>query len=92
MVRIRPDWVLVNGSEERHPEGAYYLESREGTKRTLLSGWDPATATARGMTEEHHRLPQSGALSIRGNGYEAVVSALSRQWPWETLATPGTPS
>ncbi len=25
--RIRPDWVLVNGSEERHPEGAYYLET-----------------------------------------------------------------
>ncbi len=20
--RIRPDWVLVNGREERHPEGA----------------------------------------------------------------------
>ena len=31
--RIRPDWVLVNGKEERHPEGAYYLEWREETKR-----------------------------------------------------------
>ena len=27
--RIRPDWVLVNGREERHPEGAYYLERRQ---------------------------------------------------------------
>jgi hypothetical protein len=35
--RIRPDWVLVNGREERHPEGAYYLEWREDAKRTRLS-------------------------------------------------------
>ena len=35
--RIRPDWVLVSGREERHPEGAYYLEWREGAKRTRLS-------------------------------------------------------
>ena len=28
--RIRPDWVVVNGGEERHPEGSYYLEWREG--------------------------------------------------------------
>lgn len=27
--RIRPDWVVVNGAEERHPEGSYYLEWRE---------------------------------------------------------------
>jgi integrase/recombinase XerD len=24
--RVRPDLVLVNGREERHREGAYYLE------------------------------------------------------------------
>ena len=24
--RIRPDWVLVNGKEGRHLEGAYYLD------------------------------------------------------------------
>ena len=46
--RIRPDWVLVNGKEERQPEGVYYLEWREGTNRTHLSvGNDPATATSR---------------------------------------------
>jgi len=43
--RIRPDWVLLNGAEGRYPEGAYYLEWREGPKRTRLSvGKDPATA------------------------------------------------
>ena len=24
--RIRPDWVWVDGKEERHPEGAYYID------------------------------------------------------------------
>ena len=27
--RVKPDLVLVNGKQERHPEGAYYLEWRE---------------------------------------------------------------
>jgi hypothetical protein len=31
--RIKPDWVIVNRNEERHPEGAYYIEWREGRKR-----------------------------------------------------------
>jgi integrase/recombinase XerD len=30
---VRPDVVLVRGKEERHPEGAYYLEYREDGKR-----------------------------------------------------------
>jgi hypothetical protein len=32
--RVKPDIVVVNGKEERHAEGAYYLEWREGTRRT----------------------------------------------------------
>ena len=35
--RVKPDVVFVNGKEERHPEGAYYLEWREGSKRVRLS-------------------------------------------------------
>ena len=35
--RIRPDVVMVNGQPERHTEGAYYLEWREGNKRIRLS-------------------------------------------------------
>ena len=35
--RVRPDLVLVNGREERHREGSYYLEWREGKKRRRLS-------------------------------------------------------
>jgi hypothetical protein len=31
--RVKPDVVLVNGQEERHTEGAYYLEWRDGFVR-----------------------------------------------------------
>jgi hypothetical protein len=24
--RVKPDWVHVNGKQERHPEGCYYLD------------------------------------------------------------------
>ncbi len=30
--RVRPDMVFVNGQEERHPEGAYYISWYEGKK------------------------------------------------------------
>ena len=28
--RVKPDAALVNGKEEQHPEGAYYIEWRDG--------------------------------------------------------------
>jgi integrase/recombinase XerD len=64
--RIKPDAVLVNGKAEHHPEGAYYLEWREGSKRVRLSiGKDPATATAR-------RLQKEAELNARNNGVTVV--------------------
>jgi len=35
--RIKQDIVVVNGKEERHPEGAYYLDWRESGVRVRLS-------------------------------------------------------
>jgi len=35
--RIRPDVVMVEGTEERHPEGCYYIDYREGEKRIRVS-------------------------------------------------------
>ena len=35
--RIRPDVVMVDGKEERHPEGSYYIDYREGEKRVRIS-------------------------------------------------------
>ena len=44
--RVKFDLVLVNGHEERHPEGAYYLEWYEGVKRRRLSVGKDATLVA----------------------------------------------
>ena len=46
--RVKPDLVIVNGQQERHSEGAYYLEWRENGKRVRLSvGKDAQDASAR---------------------------------------------
>jgi hypothetical protein len=51
--RVRPDLVIVNGKQETHKEGAYYLEWREVAKRVRLSvGKDPADASARRQRKE----------------------------------------
>jgi integrase/recombinase XerD len=64
--RVKPDVVIVNGKEERHPEGAYYLEWREGAKRVRLSvGKDPADASAR-------RLRKEAELNATNNGVTVV--------------------
>src|SRR5712691_12088941 len=64
--RIKPDVVLVNGREERHPEGAYYLEWREGSKRVRLSvSKDAADAGAR-------RLRKEAELNALNNGVPVV--------------------
>ena len=57
--RIKPDVVLVNGKEERHPEGAYYMEWREGKTSPPLGGKDAATPrpppAKRGRTKRHEQ-------------------------------------
>lgn len=43
--RIRSDWVTVNGNQEKHPEGSYYLEWREkGQRKRLSVGKDAVVA------------------------------------------------
>jgi len=72
--RVKPDLVLVNGKEARHPEGAYYLEWREGSKRVRLSvGKDAADASAR-------RLRKEAELNAINNGV-AVVAADEHNGP-----------
>ena len=45
--------MLVNGLEERHPEGNYYLSWYEGKRLKRLSvGKDAATATARQLAKQ----------------------------------------
>jgi hypothetical protein len=58
--RIKPDAVIVDGREELHPEGSYYLNWYTGKRRMRLSvGKDAATATAR---RHALRMPSTVAL------------------------------
>jgi integrase len=79
--RIRPDWVVVNGAEERHPEGSYYLEWREGAKRVRLSiGKDAATATARRMQKEAELNAKNNDIEVvlaNGNGQRSFGAAVT---------------
>jgi integrase/recombinase XerD len=64
--RVKPDWVIVNGKQERHPEGAYYIEWRDGSKRIRESvGKDAADANAR-------RLRKGAELNAVNNGVVVV--------------------
>jgi integrase/recombinase XerD len=51
--RIKPHCVMVDGREEKHPEGGYYLSFYQGEKRIRIAvGNDPAMAQARRLRKE----------------------------------------
>lgn len=64
--RVKPDHVLIGNKEQRHPEGSYYLEWYEGSRRIRQSvGTDPGIAAAR-----RHR--QQQILSSKAAGIKLV--------------------
>jgi integrase/recombinase XerD len=79
--RVKPDVVLVNGREERHSEGAYYLEWREGARRVRLSvGKDPADASARRLRKEAELNALNNGLSVvpdGKNGHRSIATAVA---------------
>jgi hypothetical protein len=43
--RIKPDWVEVDERQEKHPEGAYYLDwTEDGQRRRMAVGSDTTAA------------------------------------------------
>jgi len=67
--RVKPDWVLVNGEEKRHPEGAYYIEWREGSKRIRVSvGRDAADANARRLRKEAELNAVNNGVAVAEEG------------------------
>ena len=42
--RVKPDWVMVDDRQEKHPEGAYYLDWTEDGKRRRMAVGTDATA------------------------------------------------
>jgi integrase len=75
--RIKPDVVLVNGREERHPEGAYYLEWYEGPRRVRLSvGKNAQDAAARRLRKEAELNALNHGVAVvpeTGNGTRSVT-------------------
>jgi integrase/recombinase XerD len=78
--RVKPDVVVVNGKEEQHREGAYYLEWREGLKRVRLSvGKDPADAGARRQRKEAELNAVNNGVTVvpDGNGHRSLAAAVA---------------
>ena len=68
--RVKPDYVFIGGKEERHPEGAYYLEWYQGGKRVRQSvGKDASTAAAPTPTTAASPRQQSRRPQTRRRGH-----------------------
>ena len=89
--RVKADVVVVNGNEERHPEGAYYLEWREGSKRVRLSvGKDPQDAAARRLRKEAElNAVNNGVAVVPENGHngQRSLAAAVTEYLEETTLT-----
>jgi integrase/recombinase XerD len=78
--RIKPDWVKVNRKPERHPEGAYYIEWCEGSKRVRLSaGKDAANAGAERQRKESELNAINNGVEIApaADGHRSVAAAVA---------------
>jgi integrase len=66
--RVKPDYVLVDGKPEKHPEGRYYVEWHDGKKRIRRSvGKDASAADAA-------RLKQEQLLANKKHGIKVIES------------------
>jgi hypothetical protein len=80
--RIKPDWVMVNDRQEKHPEGAYYLDRNEDGKRRRMSvGNDAASAYNR-------RARKQRELDAIAAGHHARLSSVFA--PTSAIRTPKT--
>ena len=66
--KVKPDIVIVNGVEERHPEGTYYIDWHEGGRRRRL-------AVGQNATDAHaRRLAKEAELNARNHGVAIVAT------------------
>jgi integrase/recombinase XerD len=67
--RVKPDYVLVADRQERHPEGAYYLEWYDGGRRIRRSvGKDAGTAAARRHQQEQILASKAAGIRLAEEG------------------------
>lgn len=80
--RIRPDLVLVEDREERHPEGAYYISWYEGKRLIRLSvGKNAQDAAARRQRKEAELNALNNGVSVlpeNVNGQRSVAAAVAQ--------------
>jgi integrase/recombinase XerD len=79
--RVKPDLVIVNSQQERHPEGAYYLEWRENGRRVRLSvGKDAADARSRRQRKEAELNATNNGIALTPengqNGHRSLAAAI----------------
>jgi integrase/recombinase XerD len=75
--RVKPDVVKVDGREEKYPDGAYYIDWREGTQRKRLCVGKDAQDAARAQ------LRKESELNARNHGVQ-VAHAKSTRRPLAT--------
>ncbi len=79
--RVKPDQIHINGHQERHPEGAYYLEWRENGKRIRLSvGKDAADASGRRLRKEAELNARNAGVSVmpeNGNSQRSISATVA---------------
>src|SRR6185437_3288675 len=79
--RVKPDVVAIAGHEERHPEGAYYIEWRENGKRIRLSvGKHAADAAAARQRKEAELVAVANGVAVvpeSQNGRRSLSAAVT---------------
>jgi integrase/recombinase XerD len=73
--RVKPDVVKVDGREEKYPDGAYYIDWREGTQRKRLCVGKDAQDAARAQ------LRKESELNARNHGVQVTPDAKSTRRP-----------
>ncbi len=73
--RVKPDYILVGGEEQRHPEGAYYLEWYEGSKRIRQSvGRDAGVASVRRHRQQQILGSKAAGIKLVDEGQDGGLS------------------
>lgn len=79
--RIRPDMVVVHGTEERHPEGAYYISWYQGRRVKRQSvGKDAHDAQTRRARKQAELNAVNNGVSVvpeDGNGQRTLAKAIA---------------
>jgi integrase len=67
--KIKPDWVVVNGKQEEHKEGAYYIRYREGDKQVWERiGDSSARAVHQAETKKTYLAAKASGIPIHPEG------------------------